>query len=282
MVLMIIIFFVLGLIFGSFTNAVTWRVHEQETELAKKKPNTKYLDSLSIRKGRSMCSNCHHELGALDLIPVLSWVALRGMCRYCKQPIPDSPWVEVLSGVVFALSYLAWPVELNSAVVWAQFATWLVALVGLVMLSVYDLRWMLLPNRILLPTGVLGGIFAAIAVQQSTKPLTALLQVALAVAIGGGIFFVLFQVSNGKWIGGGDVKLGWVLGLFALTPAKAVLFIFLAAVLGTIFSLPLVAQRKLDRKATIPFGPFLILGLFITVLWGSKILHWYTSSLLLP
>lgn len=273
---------VFGLIFGSFINAVIWRVHEQATETSKNKPNKKYLDSLSIRKGRSMCSNCHHELAAKDLIPLFSWLSLGGKCRYCKQPIPDSPLVEVLTAVLFAVSYVAWPLELAGFEAWTLFIVWLAALVGLIMLSVYDLRWMLLPNRLLYPTTVFGVLFAAISIWQSTEPLHAVLNAFLAVAIGGGIFYLLFQVSSGKWIGGGDVKLGWLLGLFVLTPAKAVLFIFLAALLGTIVSLPLVVRQKLDRKATIPFGPFLILGAYITVLWGNQILHWYTNTLISP
>lgn len=273
---------VLGLIFGSFINAVIWRVHEQELESEKKKPNKKYLERLSIRRGRSMCSNCHHELAAKDLVPVVSWLYLRGKCRYCKQPIPDNPLVEVSTALLFALSYIAWPLSLTGAGWRAAFVVWLGALVGLIMLSVYDLRWMILPNRILWPTGCLAVVFAALNILQSDDMAKAALNVMAAVLIGGGIFYLLFQISSGKWIGGGDVKLGWVLGLLVLTPAKAALFIFLAALLGTIASVPLLMRQKIDRKATIPFGPFLIAGAIIAVLWGTQILHWYTSSLATP
>lgn len=273
---------VLGLIFGSFINAVIWRVHEQELESEKKKPNKKYLERLSIRRGRSMCSNCHHELAAKDLVPVVSWLYLGGKCRYCKQPIPDNPLVEVSTALLFALSYIAWPLSLTGAGWRAAFVVWLGALVGLIMLSVYDLRWMILPNRILWPTGGLAIVFAALNILQSDDMAKAALNVVAAVLIGGGIFYLLFQISSGRWIGGGDVKLGWVLGLLVLTPAKAALFIFLAALLGTIASIPLLMEQKIDRKATIPFGPFLIAGTIIAVLWGTQILHWYTSSLATP
>jgi prepilin signal peptidase PulO-like enzyme (type II secretory pathway) len=85
-------------------------------------------------------------------------------------------------------------------------------------------------------------------------------------------------VSKGKWIGGGDVKLGWLLGLVVATPAKAFLFIFLASVLGTVFSLPLMASNKLKRDSTIPFGPFLIIAAFLVLLFGSDFLDWYKNT----
>ncbi len=108
----------------------------------------------------------------------------------------------------------------------------------------------------------------------------ALLETVLAVAVGGGIFYVLFQVSSGKWIGGGDVKLGWLLGLTVATPARSMLFIFIAALLGSLASLPLLATKRLQRNSTIPFGPFLIIGAIIVQLFGHTILLWYQRTFL--
>jgi prepilin signal peptidase PulO-like enzyme (type II secretory pathway) len=108
MLLMIIaVLVVLGLCFGSFANALVWRVHEQAGQAAKKKPDKKYLKQLSVAKGRSMCPNCKHELVAKDLIPVLSWLALGGKCRYCAKPISiQYPLVEVALASLFVVSYL--------------------------------------------------------------------------------------------------------------------------------------------------------------------------------
>lgn len=267
-----------GLSLGSFVNALVWRVHEQETEAGKKKPNRKYLRELSITKGRSMCPMCHHELRIIDLIPVYSWLRQGGKCRYCHKPISAQyPLVELLTAGLFGLSYAFWPVAISRVEV-LSFGLWLVLLTGLVALLVYDLKWLLLPNRIMYPLAGVAGLLAAVELVTADGPLSALFNVILAVAIGGGIFYGLFQVSNGKWIGGGDVKLGWLLGLVVATPARAVLVIFSAAALGSLVSLPLLASKRLQRNSVIPFGPFLIIGAIITVLWGSDILDWYQDT----
>src|SRR4051812_7602742 len=105
MLMIYAILVVLGLCFGSFVNALVWRIHEQAEQGSKKKPNKSYIDKLSIRKGRSMCPHCRHELKALDLLPVVSWLALRGKCRYCGKPISvQYPLVELLTACLFVTS----------------------------------------------------------------------------------------------------------------------------------------------------------------------------------
>lgn len=281
MVLMIIaILFVLGLALGSFANALVWRTHEQEAEKGKKKPDKQYLSRLSITSGRSVCPNCKHELATKDLIPVLSWLFLRGKCRYCDQPIAAQyPLVELTTALLFIASYLWWPVDFSTAQT-AIFVLWLALLTGLLALLVYDLRWSLLPNRIIYMLSLIAAAASVINIATAQRPLIALLNVILAVIVGGGIFYVLFQASKGKWIGGGDVKLGWLLGLLAATPARSILFIFLAALLGSAVSLPLLATHRLKRTSTIPFGPFLIVGIIIVQLFGHAILFWYQRTFL--
>src|SRR5206468_8721328 len=143
---------------------------------------------------------------------------------------------------------------------------------GLMALLVYDLRWFLLPDRLVYPLSVIAAAIALINVASAKDPAAALLNLILAVAVGGGLFYLLFQVSKGKWIGGGDVKLGWLLGLVVGTPAKAGLFIFIGSLIGTLVSLPLLASDRLKKNSTIPFGPFLIIGAIVTMLFGSRIL----------
>lgn len=297
--MIIAILIVFGLVFGSFVNALVWRLHQQELASKKLKvhnvrkavkakllstfhfPLSTKSDNLSIVHGRSMCPECRHELSALDLVPVFSWLYLRGKCRYCHKPISiQYPLVELITAGLFVASYVWWPSTVSSLLSTMQFATWLLILIGLVSLTVYDLRWMLLPNRLIYPISGLAAVFALINVYFANAPVTALINTALAVLVGGGIFYVIFQVSSGKWIGGGDVRLGWMLGLLVATPAKAVLMIFLASVIGSLVSLPLLARGKLKIKASIPFGPFLIAGAIITVLFGADILNWYTNTLI--
>jgi leader peptidase (prepilin peptidase)/N-methyltransferase len=278
-----VIFFVLvviGLCLGSFVNALIWRLHEQELENSKKKTNNKRLAELSIVKGHSMCPHCRHKLAAIDLIPLFSWLSVKGKCRYCGQSISlQYPLVELIAALLFVASYVWWPFYIHGSQL-ALFIVWLLILVGLLALAVYDLRWFLLPNRIIYPLGCLAIIYAVVNVISASRPLTALLDTIIAVIIGGGIFYALFQLSKGRWIGGGDVRLGWLLGLIAGTPDHSILFIFLASILGTIVSLPLLSAHRLKRNSVIPFGPFLIAGSIITQLFGTNIIHWYTTAFL--
>lgn len=269
--MIVVILALLGLCAGSFVNALVWRIHKQ----AKTKKGTKRY---SIVSGRSMCPHCEHELAPKDLIPLLSWLSLNGKCRYCKKPISKQyPLVEVVGALVFVSSYVWWPVNFGG---WqtAIFVTWLVISVGLLALVVYDIKWGLLPNRILYPIAVIAVLQAIMYLVSADRPAKALLGLILATAVGGGIFYVLFQVSSGKWIGGGDVKLGWLLGLIVGTPAKAILLIFIASLIGTALTVPLLLTHRLKRTSTIPFGPLLITGAIITVLFGASILSWYKTT----
>lgn len=277
MLMIIVILAVVGLCLGSFVNALVWRLHEQAGQ-AGKKTDKKYAKRLSIATGKSMCPHCHHELAAKDLVPLLSWTALRGKCRYCGKPISKQyPLVELATALLFIASYIWWPHDIAGAEV-AVFGLWLLLLTGLMALLIYDLRWFLLPNRILYPLGVLAAVQALIVIITAGNPFTTILNMVGGVALGGGLFYVLFQISKGKWIGGGDVKLGWLLGLIAATPGRSVLLIFLASLLGTLASLPLLRSKRLSRHSLIPFGPFLIVGLIIVQLFGGDILHWYSHT----
>lgn len=275
---MVIVFvlFGLGLSLGSFVNALVWRIHEQ-TKPKKNRAKTKKSNvDLSILKGRSVCPNCHHQLAARDLVPVISWLSLGGKCRYCHKPIPDNPLVELIGGSIFAFSYIFWPhtVHLNGQ--WVLLAAWLASCVGLLALAVYDLRWMLLPNRIIYPTllaAVVGrvGYIAAF----DNKPLRAILLWAASVAIASGIFFALFMISSGKWIGYGDVRLGLITGTLIADPQKSFLMIFLASLIGTMVIIPALVSSKKNLASKLPYGPFLIIATAVVVFFGDSILSWY-------
>jgi prepilin signal peptidase PulO-like enzyme (type II secretory pathway) len=260
-----IVLLVLGLCFGSFVNALVWRLHEGRDWV----------------KERSECVHCHHELAAKDLVPVLSWLWLRGKCRYCKKPISvQYPVVEALTALLFVGSYVYWPFVLEG---WQLviFGLWLVTIIGLLALLIYDVRWMLLPNKLVFPLMAVAAVMASVSVLSSPEPARAVLDTILAVLVGGGIFYLIFQLSQGKWIGGGDVKLGFLLGLIVGTPAKSLAVIFLAAVLGSLVSLPLMASKKLKRTSLIPFGPFLIVAGILVFLFGQQMIDWYTTAFLI-
>lgn len=268
------ILFVFGVCFGSFVNAYVWRTH-----MAMKKSAQKNRKQYSILQGRSMCPDCKHTLAARDLIPVVSWLLQGGTCRYChKQISKQYPLVEILTGVLFVWSYLAWPGAF-SVIGWAGFGIWLALVVQLVALAAYDLKWMLLPNRMVAVAGVLSVALLAtrLAAAHSVDPLLDALWGAL---IAGGLFYVLFQISAGRWIGGGDVKLGAVLGIIVGGPMNAILLLFMASFAGTLVTLPLLMTGKAKRTSKLPFGPFLIMGAYLTVLYGQRLVDWYNTILL--
>ncbi|HSW85159.1 MAG TPA: prepilin peptidase [Candidatus Saccharimonadales bacterium] len=272
---------VLGLCAGSFVNALVWRLHEQETHADRIKTDKNYQKSLSIYVGRSMCPNCKHELSVKDLVPLLSWIMLRGKCRYCNKTISyQYPLAEAATSLLFVVSYLWWPVTLTGSQI-AIFALWLPLLTGLIALLIYDLRWQLLPTRIIYTLTAIAVLQAIIKILSSDKPYLALLNTTLAIFLGGGLFYIIYQVSSGKWIGGGDVRLGWLLGLIAGTPARSLLVIFIASLCGSLISIPLLTSHRLKRTSIIPFGPFLIIGMIIVQIFGEGILTWYNHIFLL-
>lgn len=255
--MIVLLLVMLGLVLGSFVNALVWRLEK----------NRDWIND------RSECTHCHHKLGPLDLVPVFSWIFLRGKCRYCHEKIEDSPLVELALPGLYVVSYVFWPVPLQGIGLF-QFIAWLVFLVGFMALTLYDLRWFLLPNKIVFPLAGLA-VVQAITVSIWLQDWRVLLTAAGGAAVISGLFYVIFQLSNGTWIGGGDVKLGIVLGILAGGVLESFLVIFTASMLGLIISVPRLIKGKMTGKTQIPFGPLLIAGLYIVVLFGARVVDWY-------
>lgn len=254
----------LGLAFGSFVNALVWRFHERKNWV----------------NARSQCPDCEHQLSGRDLIPVISWLALRGKCRYCGQPISwQYPIVEIAGALIFSGSYLFWPSSLDQTGNLILLATFLATSIGLLALIVYDFRWMLLPNKILYPTFFVAAAGqVAYLIGYEPQKLHFLLIWLASLAISSGIFLVLFVVSKGKWIGYGDVRLGLITGTLLHSPALSLLMIFLASILGTMFVGPSLLAKRRNLHERLPFGPFLIIATIICTLFGQSLLHWYTTQ----
>lgn len=233
-----------------------------------------------MSKGRSMCSRCNHPLATKDLVPLFSWLWLRGKCRYCTKPIEDTPLLEIGLPIAFVASYWLWPEALVGYGL-ISFLFWLVLLVAFAALTVYDIRWYLLPDRVVWPLVALAAVQVLIYAIVFDGGLASLVTAAWGVATASGIFYVLYKVSDGNWIGGGDVKLGIVLGLLVGGPLQGLLLIFIASLLGTLASVPMLLDRKLKRTSVIPFGPFLMLAAWILVLFGDRLGSWLDAYLLL-
>ncbi len=275
----ILIIGVYGLIIGSFLNAVIWRLHEQ-AQIKSLKPKAKNLklkgedSQLSITKGRSMCPECAHRLRVYDLIPVLSWLILKGKCRDCHKPISwQYPGVELLTGAVFVASWLV--LRPVNALQWVLFGLWLVMAGMLIVLAIYDLRWMILPDVVMFPAMLLA-VALVLANILIGRPITSALSSVLAAALAGGAFYALAAVSKGRWMGGGDIKLVFLMGL-VLGLQKILLALFLGFNVAAVVAVVLLLVRLKKRTDYIPFGPFLVGATIVAYLYGQVVINWYLN-----
>ena len=255
---MIIIAFIFGAIIGSFLNVVILRLKIQE--------DGRFKLDLS---GRSKCPSCQKKLTWIELIPILSFIFLSGRCLKCQKPISyQYPLVELASGLLTAFSvyFLGWQ----------NIYTYLLILILylFIIIFVYDLKYFIIPDVILIPLFFLILIFDIIKIAQHQ---TNLANLGLGLLIGGGLFLALVYFSHQKWMGWGDVKLGFLLGLLMSYPYIIVSH-FLAFVIGALVSLVLIAFKGLKLKSEIAFGPFLILAATITIFFGQVIINWYLKG----
>lgn len=242
-----------GLIFGSFATVVAYRVPRKE----------------SIASGRSRCPTCGHQIAWYDNIPVVGYLLLRGKCRNCGVRIsPRYLWIELTTGVLWAL--LVWRFDLSfTVVVYAAFF-WV-----LVVLTAIDLEHKLLPNKIVYPTFVASWVTLPIAsaIEGDFSPLKGAAFGALI--FGGFLFTIAFVAPAG--MGGGDVKLAFVLGTYlGYTGSIGVTLVgmFLSFLLGGLIGVALLLRGK-GRKAEVPFGPYLAAGTVLAIFIGEQILDWY-------
>lgn len=276
---------VFGMLFGSFAGASVWRlrarqlvVDKREGELVGEEEYARLvpLTKATFTKDRSRCLHCGHELRWYDLLPLVSWLQLGGKCRYCRQPIGYfEPLMEVVTAVFFVLSYIWWPAPLDSTLEVVQFGLWLLAGIGLAILFAYDQKWFLLPDVVTFSLVAVAGAFALIEVAQAPNHLLTAWSVAAAVAILSGLYLALWRVSQGRWVGFGDVKLGLVLALLLADWKLAFIALFAANLLGCLVVLPGLVTRTLSRTARVPFGPFLILGMLVAFFAGDAVIAWY-------
>ena len=263
--LIVIYIFVIGLAFGSFALAMTDRMKAKKDWI----------------KGRSECDKCGHKLGPKDLVPLASWLSTNGKCRYCHKKLSKAyPLAELTCGSAFVLSYIFVPYELNGYGLIA-FGLWLLALVIMTSLVVFDLRWFLLPNKLVYPLQAVALMHWIVIIVNNVQPITKdLITLALTLLVSSGIFYLLHIISSGRWIGDGDVRLGVAMGLFLAGPSEAWLAIFIASLSGVVIALPSLLKSKKALKMKLPFGPMLIMGLFFAYLFGAQIIDWYSRTFL--
>lgn len=281
----------LGLSLGSFAGATVWRLRARQLVVDKAEgypvdkselKQLKKISSSKVKDDRSVCLHCGHELRWYDLIPLLSWLTLRGRCRYCHKSIGMlEPLVEIGLAAFFVVSFMFWPFELSSGLEITKFTMWLASGLGLAILFIYDAKWFLLPDVVMWPTIGLAAVYAGLTVYQSADPAAQAWSVIGAVAILSGLYLLLYEFSrwkngeDGTWVGFGDVKLGLALALLLADWRLAFLALFLANLIGCLWVVPGLMTGKIERQSHVPFGPLLIAGFVVAGLFGTAVLDSY-------
>jgi len=251
--------FLFGLAVGSFLNCIIYRLEEGE----------------SFLRGRSFCPHCGHILSFGDLIPVLSFLILKGKCRYCSQKISwQYPLVEISTGLLF-ISLL------NLTQVRPVYFYLLLMGCFLIIIFVYDLKHYIIPDKIIYPAIAIAFLYRLFTILNLPAPLEAEGFLMGGFGILPSVFFLAIIIfSRGKWMGLGDFKLAFFMGLFLGWP-KILVALFLAFLIGAIIGLGLVLSGKKRLQSEVPFGPFLITGTFISLFWGQNIINWYLNFLII-
>jgi leader peptidase (prepilin peptidase) / N-methyltransferase len=251
--LSLVFFAALGLVIGSFLNVCIDRLPAGQ----------------SIIKPPSRCPSCQHRLAARDLIPLLSYLRLKGHCRYCHCSIPKRiVLVELATGILFALLYQRYGLTPRLGIMLFYSCLF-------IQIFVVDLEQGLILNKVVYPAVGVALLFALFIPQPWIIQLKVqgIANFAIGGGIGFGMLFLIAFLSRGG-MGWGDVKLAALIGLATGFPL-VFLALVMASIMGGVIAVPLLIMKKKGRKETIPFGPFLVTATFVTLLWGNAILAWY-------
>lgn len=247
----------LGAVLGSFINAAEYRMARGQRIVVD--PNG--------RMSRSACTVCRVTLTTLDLVPVISFLMLRGRCRHCTARIAwQYPIVELITAALFAVAAWRFGWSAQTVIAW-------VILAVLVFVFIYDLKYYLILDRVMIPAMVVVFFVSLLFNQRDAADM-------LLGAFIGGLFFLLqFLISQGRWIGGGDIRLGVFMGV-ALGWQSTIAALVIAYVLGALISVGLLAARRVTMQSHIPFGTFLSVAVAVCLLFGAQIIQWYTGLVL--
>ncbi|PIY78946.1 MAG: prepilin peptidase [Candidatus Pacebacteria bacterium CG_4_10_14_0_8_um_filter_43_12] len=259
-----IFLFFFGAAVGSFLNVIIYRSETGE----------------SWAKGRSHCESCKTLIAWYDNIPLLSFFILQGKCRKCKAPLSIShPVVEGLTGALFVWWYFAgflfFKLTQQPFVV-LQPLFWLVVGMILLMIVVIDLKQMVIPDTAVALLFVVVILYRIWLVSfHIMKPEDLLLSLS-SMAGAGLLFLALFLITRGRGIGFGDVKLALPLGLLLGWP-QVLVWIFSSFCIGGVVGIVLLSLKKVKLKTAVPFGPFLVVGTLIALIWGDQLFGWYVT-----
>jgi len=248
--------FFLGSAIASFLSVVIYRIHSHKK---------------GILFGRSSCPNCKKTLKAQHLIPVFSWIFLGGKCAYCKKKISyHYPLMELLTGLIYTFSLIKWPINESSALLFFN----IIIFTFIIAIIFFDILYTEIPDQFSLPAitiAIIGNLILNKQISISSMLIGAL--------IVGGFFLIQFTLSKGKWVGGGDIRMGALMGAF-LGWKMGLMALVISYLIGGVFSIFLLMKRKAHRKTELAFGPFLGIATIIIAFKGPEILEWYMNFLL--
>lgn len=242
-----IIIFLYGIVIGSFLNVCIYRLPQKE----------------NIAKVRSHCMNCGYQLRWYDLVPVFSYLCLRGRCRKCKEKISiQYPVIEALNGVLYCIIFAEYGFSIETLLYALLFS-------ALITLSVIDFRTYEIPLGI--------NIFIlALGLVRVVTDYTNWLGYAIGLFCVSGFLYLIYLVTKGRGIGGGDIKLMAVCGI--LLGWKLVILSFvLGCIIGSVIHL--IRMKVSGEGHVLAMGPYLAVGVMISTLYGERLIHWYLSCL---
>lgn len=258
---------IFGLTVGSFLNVCIYRLPRKGSVVSPK---------------RSYCPHCKHSLSALDNIPVFSYIFLRGKCRYCGRRISSQYIiVESLTAGLFALMlYRSLRLHHELRYIILELATTCIFVGFLIVISFIDLKFTIIPDKVVYPglfLGLLFAITAAIVAKDAMSFLTKL----IGAAAGAGITIIIAVAGSAIFrkeaMGGGDVKLMAMIGIYLGWWPHILIVIIAASLFGSITGISLILAGRKRMGSTIPFGPFLAIGALLSLLYGDAIWNWYKS-----
>ncbi|SKA81820.1 leader peptidase (prepilin peptidase) / N-methyltransferase [Caloramator quimbayensis] len=247
-----ILVIIYGIVIGSFLNVCIYRIPNNE----------------SISYPPSHCTNCGNRIKWYDLIPVLSYAALKGRCRFCNTKISaEYPLIEIFTALVFANLYHKYGITF-------EFFKYAVFVAILIVIGMIDLK----TTDVYFSTIVSGLITGALFASYELYRYGVILNYFLGAAFAAGIIAVIILLTKG--MGWGDAEICLVCGLY-LGFKLSIVMLFLTFIIGAIAGIVLILTKIKSRKDFIPFGPFISLASIITVFWGENIIAWYFKSLML-
>lgn len=257
-----VIIFVFGTVIGSFLNVLIYRLPI----------------GMDFKKGRSICTTCKHELNWKDLFPLFSWLFLRGKCRYCKAKISSRyPIVEALNGVMYVLVYLFLAGgNAFEGLFSLKLLGYMILMSSLIVVSWVDFEHQIIPDSMWIAIFV-GGIFIILdSVVNKTFNKDFLISKLIGLVAVSGLFFLIALVTQGRAMGGGDIKLmaacGFVLGWKAV-----IISLFAGALFGVLFAVGRKLFAKKEMLGIVPFGPFLSMGVALCAFFGESFFDMYLN-----